>query len=337
MIGPRARTGSLIDVDDPQLDLFDDCREEVPDAEPKPAHELQSIRHRLASKLRLGTSSWTFPGWAGLVYHRRYPTERAFLRESLAEYARHPLMRTVGIDRGYYAPISEQDLAMYAAQLPAGFRAAIKVWQRITMPGFPRHRRYGPDAGRPNPDFLNAELFASVVHDPVRKAFSAHMGPWILELAPSPYPVDPAWLNDKLAGFLRLAPREFPFAVELRDRRLLTEAYARTLEEHGAAHVFNYWSRMPTLEEQMRNDGLLRGSLLVIRLLLPPGARYETLKKVYAPFDRLVAPQEAMRRDVVRLVRAALDRDMDAYVLVNNKAEGSSPLTVEALARMLAR
>jgi len=92
---------------------------------------------------------------------------------------------------------------------------------------------------------------------------------------------------------------------------------------------------MPNLAQQMRVEGLLEGSLLVVRLLLPPGARYADLKEAYAPFDRIVAPQSEMRQDLVRLVRAALDRDMECYVLVNNKAEGSSPLTVRALAELL--
>ncbi len=337
MTRPRGRTGSLFGEDEPQLGLFDDRDDAAPDTAQDVRRELESIRDRLPRAVRFGTSSWTFPGWAGLVYHRRYPNQRAFLRESLAEYASHPLMRTVGIDRGYYTPVPEEDLAMYAAQLPSGFRAAIKVWQRITMPGFPRHPRYGPEAGQPNPDFLNAELFARIVQEPVRAAFAEHMGPWILEVAPSPQPVDPAWFYGKLASFFDKAPRDFPFAVELRDRRLLTEAYARTLEEHGASHVFNYWSRMPNLAEQMQIGRLLQGSLMVIRLLLPPGTRYEELKEAYTPFDRLVAPQAAMRHDVIRLVRAALDREMETYVLVNNKAEGSSPLTVQALAQQLVR
>jgi uncharacterized protein YecE (DUF72 family) len=80
---------------------------------------------------------------------------------------------------------------------------------------------------------------------------------------------------------------------------------------------------------------LLDSRLVVARLLLPPGKRYADLKEAYAPFDRLVAPQPQMRRDIVALVRAALDRDAECYVLVNNKAEGSSPLTVQALAKLL--
>lgn len=336
MTGGRRRSSLLFGEEERQLGLFEDRDRDAPDASGQLQVDLEAIRKRLPPKLRLGTSSWTFPGWAGLVYHRRYPSQSAFLRESLAEYAKHPLMRTVGIDRGYYAPVPEDDLALYASQLPPDFRAAIKVWQRVTMPGYPRHPRYGADAGKQNPDFLNPEIFASAVNEPVRSAFGRHMGPWILEIAPSPHPIDPSWFGERLDAFLHQAPRDFPFAVELRDRKLLSSAYARILRRHGASHVFNYWSRMPTLAEQMKIEGLLGGPLLVVRLLLPPGTRYAELKEAYAPFDRIVAPQTSMRQDVVRLVRAALDRDVEAYVLVNNKAEGSSPWTVRALAEQLA-
>ena len=244
-------------------------------------------------------------------------------------------MRTVGIDRGYYTPVCSGDLARYSAQLPDDFLAAMKVWQQVTMPGYPRHPRYGSNAGGRNPDFLSPELFAEAVHAPTLHAFQRHMGPWIVEISPSPFPLDPEWFNEKLAAFLRAAPRDFPFAVELRDRKLLTAGYARTLADHGASHVFNYWSRMPSLAEQMRVEGLLGAEPLVVRLLLPPGQRYAELKDAYAPFDRLVEPQPQMRQDVVRLVRASLERDLGCFVLVNNKAEGSSPLTVEALAKQL--
>ena len=333
---PRRPRSPLFGEEEPQLGLFDRPEEDAAEPAEDAQRDLQSIRDRLPAKLRFGTSSWTFPGWAGLVYHRRYPSQRAFLRDSLGEYAQHPLMRTVGVDRGYYTPVPEEDLAAYAQQLPGDFRAAMKVWQRVTMPGYPKHPRYGEDAGKENPDFLDAELFARTVHEPAREAFGQHMGPWIVEVAPSPTPMDPAWFCEKLDAFFETAPRDFPFAVELRDRKLLTPEYARMLRKHGVAHVFNYWSRMPSLAKQMRVEGLLDGSLLVVRLLLPPGRRYADLKDAYAPFDRLVAPQPEMRQDVVTLVRSALDRDMECYVLVNNKAEGSSPWTVRALAEELA-
>jgi uncharacterized protein YecE (DUF72 family) len=332
----RRTKSPLFGTDDPQLGLFEQPASDARDPVEEKQSSLQALAERLPAKLRFGTSSWTFPGWAGLVYHRRYANQRAFLRDSLEEYAAHPLMRTVGIDRGYYTPVPAEDLARYAEQLPGDFRAAMKVWQQVTMPGYPRHPRYGANAGNENVDFLNPELFAEAVHAPVREAFSEHMGPWIVEVAPSPFRLDPVWFNEKLAAFLDSVPRDFPLAVELRDRNLLTAGYAKVLRDHDASHVFNYWSRMPDLAEQMRVEGLLEGSFVITRLLLPPGTRYADLKEAYAPFDRLVDPQPRMRRDVVALVRAALERDVECFVLVNNKAEGSSPLTVEALARELA-
>jgi uncharacterized protein YecE (DUF72 family) len=335
MTRSRRVKNPLFEREEPQLGLFDHEQDEPQDSVQTLRADLESLRERLPAKVRFGTSSWTFPGWAGLVYAKRYGNQKTFLRESLAEYASHPLMRTVGIDRGYYAPVPKEDLAAYARQLPDDFRAAVKVWQQVTMPGYPKHPRFGDNAGKRNPDFLNPELFAESVHAPVLGAFARNMGPWIVEVAPSPFPIDPAWFCERLGTFLRAVPRDFPFAVELRDRKLLTERYASTLQEHGASHVFNYWSRMPGIAEQMELEGLLEGPLVVARLLLPPGKRYADLKEEYAPFDRLVAPRPEMRHDVVTLIRAALERDTECYVLVNNKAEGSSPLTVQALAKLL--
>lgn len=335
MSPPRRPKSPLFGEEEQQLGLFDRPEEPVLDSAEETKRVLESIRERLPKKLRFGTSSWTFPGWAGLVYHRRYPNQRAFLRDSLGEYAQHPLMRTVGIDRGYYTPVPEEDLAHYASQVPQDFRAAMKVWQGVSMPGYPKHPRYGAKAGEDNPGFLDAELFTQSQFEAVRSAFSRSMGPWVLEIPPSPTPLDPTWFSEKLDAFLEAAPRDFPFAVELRDRKLLTAQYARTLQKHRASHVFNYWSRMPKLREQMAVEGLLEGPLLVLRLLLPPGGRYADLKEAYAPFDRLLSPQPQMRQDVVQLVQAALDRDKECYVIVNNKAEGSSPLTVRSLAELL--
>jgi uncharacterized protein YecE (DUF72 family) len=38
-----------------------------------------------------------------------------------------------------------------------------------------------------------------------------------------------------------------------------------------------------------------------------------------------------MRRDTVALVRKAVSEQRRAYVLVNNRAEGNAPLTIQAL------
>ena len=54
-------------------------------------------------------------------------SQTALAREGLREYARRPLLRTVGIDRSFYAPIPDDDLKRYPGQLPDGFLACAKA------------------------------------------------------------------------------------------------------------------------------------------------------------------------------------------------------------------
>ena len=91
----------------------------------------RALAERLPPHVSFGTSSWTFPGWAGIVYPRG-TSERELVDRGLELYAKHPLFRTVGIDRSYYAPLDRATLARYASELPPGFRAVMKVWSAVT-------------------------------------------------------------------------------------------------------------------------------------------------------------------------------------------------------------
>jgi uncharacterized protein YecE (DUF72 family) len=309
-------------VDD-QLDLFG--------AQPLPfaAHDAALAAAR-PPHLRLGTSSWTFRGWSGLVYRGR-PTQEQLVARGLAEYAQHPLFSTVGIDRSYYAPLTAQDLRGLAAQLPPDFRCVMKVWSGICAPVDAKSRA-------PNPNFLEPGLFQDVVLAPIAEAFRAHQGPLLFQLLPLalrelPKPGD---FVRKLSRFFQALPKDFTYAVELRNRELLHPSYFEVLRAFGVAHVFNHWERMPPIREQLQSPGAITSDTVVCRLLLPQGVGYEEAREAYAPFDRLQAVDEAMRDDVVALAHACAETDRTLYVIVNNKAEGCSPLTVRALLERLA-
>ncbi len=290
---------------------------------------------RLPSHVRLGTSSWTFPGWAGLVYHRRYPSQKAFVQESLLEYARVPLFRTVGIDRSYYGPIPAPELAAMRAQLSEGFLAVMKVWEGITALQFANHPDRGEKRRAQNPAFLDPELFESTVGEPVRAShFTDRLGAFVVEIPSTPDRPDQTVFLAKIERFLERS--RGPFAVELRDRRLFTAKYLDVLRAHGASHCFNFWSRMPSLAEQLERVGSLASSpRIVVRLMLPPGTRYEKRREALAPFDRLVDPQPAMREDVASIVQATGELGIPTFIIANNKAEGSAPHTLIALAARL--
>jgi uncharacterized protein YecE (DUF72 family) len=295
-----------------------------------------TLAARLPSDVYFGTSSWAFPGWAGLVYPSSVSTT-ALGREGLRHYARHPLLRTVGVDRSYYAPIPLDDLRAYADQLPDGFRCCVKAPAAVTSRVEPA---FGAARGAPtaNPDFLSADRLVQDLLAPLAAAFAAHTGPIVLEFPPGPRdaPPAPARFVEALDRFLEALPRDFSYAVEVRDRTLLTAAYAAVLARHGIAHTYNYWSAMPMPLAQAAVVPVETAPFVVVRLLLKPGTWYQDQRDRFTPFNRLVAPDEAMRAEVVELTAQALRRGRKVYVLVNNKAEGSSPLTVEALAERLA-
>ncbi len=308
--------------------------------------EDREIATRLPSWIRLGTSSWSFPGWSGLVWKGK-PTEDELARAGLRAYAQQPLLRTVGVDRSYYGPLRAEDVAAYAAQLDEAatlapslppFRMVSKVWEEITTAVFPSHPRYGARAGQVNPAFLDAGRFLGEVLEPYRP-FARHFGPFVFELTPMPRgAMDDVTLANRVDAFLSALPDTFSWAFELRNQELMTPRWHDVLHAHRAAHVFTYWTAMPSLRAQLASHGKIRSRVVVARLMLPPFTRYAEKKAEYAPFNRLVAPQSDMRDDVVDILRAAQEADVtDAFVIANNKAEGSAPLTVRELAIRAAR
>jgi uncharacterized protein YecE (DUF72 family) len=319
-----------------QLTLFETAVPVPPDpaeAQLRRVHdEARALADRVPPQVHFGTSSWSFPGWKGLVYSTGR-AQAALAREGLREYARHPLLTTVGVDRSYYAPIPIADLREYASQLPEGFRCCFKAPAAVTALALG-----APGQQAANPDFLSVDRLITDLLEPCAVAFADHTGPIILEFPPFPRQrrLQADDFHARLHGFLTRLPSDFEYAVELRDPRLLTAPYRELLERHGVAHTFNYWSAMPGLAEQAAMVPPENGPFTVIRLLLRPGTWYEDQRDRFKPFDRIVEPDEAMRADVVSVTRRALTRGRRVFILINNKAEGSSPLTVMGLARRLA-
>jgi uncharacterized protein YecE (DUF72 family) len=285
--------------------------------------------------VRFGASSWNYPGWKGLVYHRDYEGRGASAR-MLEEYARFPLFRTVGIDSSFYAPPAEDVLAAYAERLPPGFPCVSKVWNQLTVQTFSKAQDKAR-AGKTNPDFLNPDLFLEAVYEPYRVHFADHAGPFVFEFQTigRRSGVTPEEFSTRLDEFFSALPREGMYAVEIRNEEFLTPMYFAVLREHGVAHVFNSWTRMPPIGDQLDLPGSLSGPFIVARALLQQGRTYDEAVDAFAPYDRIQDPSPPLRHDLLRLIETAVRTRIPAYLLVNNRAEGSAPLTVAEVLRML--
>lgn len=296
-----------------------------PEPEPVPA-ALPPDRARLAARLpprvRFGTSSWTFPGWTE-VWGRPTSPE-ALARAGLAAYARHPLLRAVGVDRTFYAPVDRDTWERWAGQVPPDFRFVVKA------PGVLLRPR--DDEGRPNPRFLDASWAAEHLVGPAREGLGDRLGPIVLQLSPLGLrdASEGAAFARRLGTFLRALPAG-RYAVEARDRALYTPAWVEALAG-VAAHVVNVHPGMPSVPTQARVARAVGAPFGVVRWMLRPDRRYDEAKAAFAPFDRLVAPHPEVRDDLADWL-AATEGDVD--VIVNNKAEGSAPASIVALAEAL--
>lgn len=302
---------------------------------PLDAVDLARLRSAIPPQVRFGTSSWNYPGWKGLVYSRDYPATGASAA-MLSEYARFPLFTTVGIDSSFYGPLTEKSLRAYAEVLPPGFPCVSKVWDRLTVHTFAEAREK-TKAGQRNPDFLNVELFLTDVWGPLSEHFAEHRGPLVFEFQAIARKdkVTPQRFADQLDRFFDQLPPEGRYAVEVRNAEFLTPAYFAVLREHDVAHVFSSWTRMPSIGMQLDLPGSLTAGFLVARALLRPGRYYADAVDAFAPYDRIRDPNPELRSDLVRLVDAAEELRIPAYILVNNRAEGSAPLTIAAVAELL--
>jgi len=308
---------------------------EVPRAEWPSPERVAALARDVPPLVRFGASSWTYPGWKGLVYQRDYPATGSSAAQ-LAEYARWPLFRTVGIDSFFYRPASAATLDAYARALPPDFPCVSKVWERITAHAFnsPREKTR---SGELNPDWLNSALFVDEVLAPMLEHFQRHIGPLVFEFQ-SIGKREGITAQDFVAAldrFFGALPETVPYAVEIRNADFLTEAYFAVLRDHGVAHVFNSWTRMPSIGEQLLLHDSITANFVVARALLRPGRSYAQAVDAFAPYDRIQDENPTLRNDLAALARTAINLRIPAYVIINNRAEGCAPLTIAALAAIL--
>jgi uncharacterized protein YecE (DUF72 family) len=300
-------------------------------AVPASAEELV-LAARLPALLHMGAMTWSYPGWRGLVYANPH-TESQLAQAGLTAYGARPLLRAAEIDRAYYEPLAVETYAGYAAQVPDAFRFLAKAHEDCTVARFPEHARYGKKRGLDNPRFLDP-AYATPLIEATCAGLGHKLGAILFQFPPQD-DREPARFAERLHAFLRALPRGPVYAVELRNRALLTRAYGAALADAGAVHCHNAWNAMPSVLDQARALPRETRRTLVVRWLLRAGQGFEDARARYAPFDRLVDEDPATRDDISTLVAKALTHGVGALVLVDNKAEGSAPASIALLGRAI--
>lgn len=320
-----------------QLDLFGS--DQTPPAERSPiADRLREGASALAAHgIYLGTSSWKYPGWCGLLYSEsRYTwrskfSETRFNRDCLAEYGE--TFKTVCVDGAYYQFPTEKYLSRLTQQVPADFRFSFKVTDEITLKSFPNIPRMGNRAGRPNPNFLNARLFERMFLGPCA-AFRKNVGLLMFEFSRFSQQdfSGSAEFLERLDRFLGALPKGWDYGTEIRNDEFMDQDYLAVLKQHGVTHVYNSWDAMPAIDEQMARVGNNLGDLHTgARLLLKPGRSYQRAVDKFSPYAKVQEVYEIARKAGALLIQHALKNKKRLYLYGNNRLEGCSPITLLAI------
>jgi uncharacterized protein YecE (DUF72 family) len=320
-------------------------QDRVTPAPPDPA--LQALAAALPPRVRLGTSSWTYPGWAGLMWDGEYP-ETLLSKEGLRAYAQHPLMRAVSVDRSFYRPLTQDQYARYAAQVPDDFRFVVKAPSHVT------DALVRGEDGRglqPNPAFLDPALATQDFVAPALAGLGHKVGALVFQLSPMPrhllhnLPLVLQRLRTLLLAQPPLAPTapDGVLAVEVRDPEWLDPAFmpelAAVLRECSATWCLCLHAKMPRLADQLPLLRLLWPGPMVCRWNLNPlhGAYgYEDAQREYSPYDCIHDVDQDTRELLVRTIAGISNAGQNVFVTISNKAEGCAPLSAQALAEGLA-
>lgn len=189
--------------------------------------------------------------------------------------------------------------------------------------------QYHTFANLPNPNFLN--------HDLLRK-FLESLQPMGSKLGSIVFQFE--YLNkqkmsslnlllDYLSEFFSSAPKEFDYALELRNPNYLTEDLNRFLREMTLSPVLIDGYYMPPLTEVAGKIDLSAGKSLILRLQGPDRQGIE--KQSRNKWNKIIAPQDAGIDTVAGIIKGQIKKGKKVIVNINNHYEGCAPLTIERI------
>jgi uncharacterized protein YecE (DUF72 family) len=271
-------------------------------------------------RFRFGTSSWSETSWVGPFYPPG-TKPAAFLSCYASRFD------AVEADVSYYRIPSASMVQGWERKTPAGFSLCAK---------FPRSIVHGGTGARPDPERV---LVPEAVAEDVEQFLAAmrllgpKCGPLVLQF---PYFnreafADPRPFLDRLERFLGELPKEFRYAVEVRNRTWIGADLLELLRAQRVALVWVDLLYMPHPADLAREHELVTTDFVYARLI---GDR----KKVEAAterFDRVVIDQRPRLERWAELLRGLPADVEEVFAFANNHYAGHGPATIRELAALV--
>ena len=286
----------------------------------------------MAGRLHIGTCSWKYPSWEGLVYDSKKPEN--FLQEYARKY------ESVEIDQWFWSLFGIDKVVLpktevvqeYIDSVPSNFRFVIKAPNSLSLTHLYKSQTSG--ALVENPHFLSPDLY---------QTFLNSMGPMQHQIGAINLQFEylnkvkissPQLFLDQFVNFIKNIDTTIPLCIEIRNPNFLNSNYFQTLTQHSIGHTFCQGYYMPDILSVYDDFSQHLQGTSIIRLLGPDRQGIE--KTTGKSWDKVVAPKDSEIPGIARLVRKMVDQaGMDIYLNVNNHYEGSAPVTIEKLLQYL--
>ncbi len=276
----------------------------------------------LPKHLFLGTSSWSSPDWKGVFYG-----EGTAPGDFIAEYASR--FSTVEIDATFYRSPSLKTVESWEKKTPPGFIFSAKVPQAIT------HEKGLVNCEEETRNFLQ-----------VMSRLGPKLGPLVFQFAYVPKRVNAAeydrgaGFRRRLSAYLTRLPRDFRYAVEIRNGRWLDRDLIEILRENQTALVLTDYYTMPSLREIETKIDPVTANFSYVRFLGDRRRMEALLKRMMKEegkrrqFDALVVDRTSQMEGWIPSLMRLAGRIPQLFVYFNNHYAGFAPGSAALFARI---
>ncbi len=298
---------------------------------------LEPIKFILLEALRIGTCSWKYDSWKGLVYRddRKYRPN-----DYLKDYAKY--FNTVEIDQWFWSLFPHgaklhdvETVRIYSESVPDDFLFTVKVPNSITLTHYYAKQPKGLEnlANQPNPHFLNVDLLNRFLEtlEPMKGKLGSIMFQFEY-LNKNKMPLLKVFL-DKLGRFFKEAPEGFSYSIETRNKNYLCKDYFSFLKDKGLGCVLLEGYYMPPIGEIIQKFDTNTTDYSVVRLHGPDRQRIE--ERTGGLWNEIVAPKDEGVKATASLLHENAVKEIATFINVNNHYEGSAPLTIQRFLGLL--
>ena len=270
-------------------------------------------------KLFLGTCSWKYDDWRGIIYPESGKINY------LKEYSK--VYQTVEVDQWFWNFPDPKIVEAYKLSIPDEFLFTIKIPNAISLTHF--YKRKGESSLRQNPDFLSVKKFRELLFllNPLEEQTAVLIFQFeYLNKNKMPSQMD---FQLRYENFGVQFPEQKNLGIEIRNPNYLNREYFKFLNENNLIPVFIEGYYMPPVYEILRKQFDLLENKIVIRLHGPDRKKIEALSG--GNWNEIILPKDEELLKILSVVNELLEKGVDVFINVNNHYEGSAPLTIRKI------